>query len=85
MESEQKRRGVGARAALRVIHLYQGLRRHQVSPCRFSPSCSVYAEEAIETHGLLHGGRMAAWRIMRCNPFGGHGVDLVPLSTGTER
>ena len=85
MESEQKRLGVGARAALGAIHGYQGLCHHRASPCRFSPSCSVYAEEAIETHGLLRGGRMALWRIMRCNPFGGHGVDLVSLNTETER
>ena len=77
--------GAGARAALRLIVGYQAVRRNHVSPCRFTPSCSVYAQEAISTHGLIRGGRLSIWRIMRCNPLGGHGVDLVPLSTGTER
>jgi putative membrane protein insertion efficiency factor len=85
MEFEQRTPGVAARGALRLIHGYQHLRRNQLSPCRFTPSCSTYATEAIETHGLLKGGRLAIWRLMRCNPFGGHGVDLVPLSTGSDR
>jgi putative membrane protein insertion efficiency factor len=85
MEHEQEAQGLGARAALRLIHGYQHLRQGSISPCRFTPSCSSYAEEALNTHGLLRGARMAIWRVMRCNPFGGHGVDLVPLSTGAKR
>jgi len=72
------------RGALSLIRAYQQLRHNHPSPCRFTPSCSAYAAEAIETYGLVRGGRLAIWRIMRCNPFGGHGVDLVPLSTGTD-
>ncbi len=67
------------RAALAVIHVYQGLRSGSVSPCRFYPSCSAYAEEAVERHGAWRGGLLAARRVSRCHPFGGHGVDLVPL------
>jgi len=42
--------------------------------CRYEPSCSHYAEEAIKTHGILRGSVMAAWRVLRCNPWskGGH-------------
>lgn len=66
------------RAALAAISVYQGLRAGRPSPCRFWPSCSAYAAEAIETHGLFHGGRLAVRRILRCHPFGGRGIDLVP-------
>jgi putative membrane protein insertion efficiency factor len=67
------------RAALSAISVYQGLRAGHASPCRFWPSCSVYAAEAIETYGLFYGGRLAIRRILRCHPFGGRGVDLVPI------
>ena len=46
--------------------------------CRFSPSCSEYALEAIETHGLLKGLALAVRRVARCHPFGGAGIDPVP-------
>ena len=45
--------------------------------CRFVPTCSEYAEEAIERFGLVRGGVMALWRLLRCNPFGGDGWDPV--------
>ncbi len=48
------------------------------SQCRFYPSCSRYAEDAIRTHGALRGALMAAWRIARCGPFTDGGVDHVP-------
>lgn len=48
------------------------------SQCRFYPTCSRYAEEAIRTHGALRGSLMAAWRIARCGPFTDGGVDHVP-------
>jgi hypothetical protein len=42
--------------------------------CRFTPTCSEYGYQAIERHGIIKGGFMALWRVMRCNPFskGGH-------------
>jgi putative membrane protein insertion efficiency factor len=46
--------------------------------CRFSPSCSAYALEAIETHGLVKGLALAIRRVARCHPFGGAGIDPVP-------
>lgn len=62
-----------------AIDLY---RRH-LSPalpplCRFEPSCSAYAREAILRHGALKGSLLGAYRILRCNPFGGKGLDPVP-------
>jgi putative membrane protein insertion efficiency factor len=48
--------------------------------CRFYPSCSHYAEEAIRTRGFLRGWAMAFWRILRCNPFGRGGYE--PVSSG---
>jgi uncharacterized protein len=48
------------------------------SQCRFYPTCSRYAEEAIHTHGALRGSLMGAWRIARCGPFTDGGVDHVP-------
>lgn len=46
--------------------------------CRFYPTCSHYAEDAIRTHGALKGSAMALWRIARCGPFTDGGVDHVP-------
>lgn len=50
--------------------------------CRFSPTCSAYALEALESHGALRGGRLALARILRCHPWGGHGFDPVPPRRG---
>lgn len=46
--------------------------------CRYQPSCSQYAIEALEKYGAFKGGWMAAKRLMRCHPWGGHGYDPVP-------
>jgi len=67
------------RLAIAMIHLYQ----HTLSPlfrgaCRHTPSCSEYAIEAIERHGVRHGGWLAVKRLARCRPFGTHGFDPVP-------
>lgn len=50
--------------------------------CRFYPSCSHYAEEAVRVHGALKGSAIAAWRILRCGPFTDGGVDRVPVRGG---
>ena len=46
--------------------------------CRFYPSCSNYAAQAIRTHGALKGGLLAAWRVLRCSPLTQGGLDQVP-------
>ena len=46
--------------------------------CRFQPTCSAYAIEALERHGALRGGVLAVRRILRCHPWGGSGIDDVP-------
>lgn len=48
--------------------------------CRYDPTCSAYALEALEKHGAVKGGWLAFRRIMRCHPFGGSGYDPVPES-----
>ncbi len=61
------------------IHFY----RHYISPltppaCRFTPTCSQYAIEAIEKHGPVRGLWLALRRLLRCHPWGGSGYDPVP-------
>ena len=53
---------------------------HGISPgrCKFLPTCSEYAAIAIATHGPLRGLGLAAWRLLRCNPFSRGGLDQVP-------
>jgi len=53
--------------------------------CRFSPSCSHYFLEAVETHGVLRGGWIGICRIFRCHPWGGSGYDPVPQAKRPER
>jgi len=64
---------------LALLTGYQKLTAHRVAPCRFYPSCSQYAVEAVEVHGAIKGMGLAIRRISRCRPLGPHGVDLVPL------
>lgn len=65
---------------LAIIRFYRkhlsGLK--QTPTCRFTPTCSEYAYEAIQRFGALRGGALALWRVLRCNPFGGSGYDPVP-------
>jgi putative membrane protein insertion efficiency factor len=49
--------------------------------CRFYPTCSRYAEDAIRAHGAIKGAALATWRILRCNPFGKGGIEHVPAAT----
>jgi putative membrane protein insertion efficiency factor len=77
------RRGVVARALLAVIRFY----RVAISParppaCRYTPSCSAYAVEAIELHGAGRGSWLALRRLLRCHPFHAGGHDPVPLPVG---
>jgi putative membrane protein insertion efficiency factor len=70
---------------LRGIRLYQHARAGRPSPCRFVPSCSAYAAEAIETHGAGRGSVLAVRRLGRCHPLGGHGFDPVPEKKAPRR
>jgi len=53
------------------------------SACRFQPTCSEYAREAIEAHGPARGSWLALRRLLRCHPLGSHGYDPVPLPLNT--
>ncbi len=71
------------RAAILMIGVYQ----HMISPllpraCRFAPSCSEYARQAIVTHGLSRGGWLAVRRVLRCHPFHPGGFDPPPVPSG---
>ncbi|HTV66315.1 MAG TPA: membrane protein insertion efficiency factor YidD [Bryocella sp.] len=53
--------------------------------CRFVPTCSEYAMEAVERHGALRGSLMAVARLLRCHPFAHAGVDLVPPAKANQK
>ncbi len=72
---------IPARIIRRVVVFYQQLRAGRPSPCRFQPSCSAYAVEALEVHGAARGSWLAIRRLGRCHPWGGHGWDPVPERT----
>lgn len=74
---------LGARLFLVLVAFY----RKAISPflgphCRFAPSCSEYAAEAVREHGALRGGWMAVKRVARCHPWSAGGVDRVPPAAG---
>jgi putative membrane protein insertion efficiency factor len=65
---------------LALIRLYQATfsRAMPANTCRFYPTCSHYGYQAVYKYGVLKGGLMAAWRVLRCNPFNRGGYDPVP-------
>jgi putative membrane protein insertion efficiency factor len=67
------------RAAVRLLEVYQTAASGRISPCRFYPSCSQYSAEAFSEHGFWRGFALTTRRLVRCRPFGPHGVDLVPI------
>ncbi|MCP5090867.1 MAG: membrane protein insertion efficiency factor YidD [Gammaproteobacteria bacterium] len=75
-----------AKPLIGLVRVY----RLAVSPwlggnCRFQPTCSSYAIEALQTHGVLRGSWLAAKRISRCHPWGGSGYDPVPGTRTDDR
>jgi putative membrane protein insertion efficiency factor len=70
-----------ARLLVLLVRAYQVVLSPFVGgACRFMPSCSNYAIEALRTHGAARGTWLALRRIARCHPFGGHGHDPVPAA-----
>ncbi len=79
-------RVVPATAAIALVRLYRLL----LSPlargsCKYHPSCSQYAIDALRAHGLLRGGVLVGWRLLRCNPWSHGGVDHVRDQTLFDR
>jgi uncharacterized protein len=73
---------LSTRIALAPIRFYQ----RALSPalprrCRYHPTCSAYAVQAIERYGILRGAVLAGWRLLRCNPFSHGGYDPVSAQT----
>ena len=73
-------RGVAVYALTVPIRGYQAVRAGRPSPCRYWPTCSEYALEALETHGAVRGAWLTARRLLRCHPWAERsGVDPVPV------
>ena len=72
------RPGPVARVLVTAVRAYQLLRGQRPSPCRYWPTCSAYAIQAIERHGAARGSWLAARRLARCHPWGPFGADPVP-------
>lgn len=70
------------RAIHGLISAYQAFSRTRPPSCRYVPSCSHYVDEAVQLHGVVKGSWLGFRRICRCHPWGGHGVDPVPLPAG---
>jgi len=68
-----------SRLLILLIRFYQLAISPWLAPrCRFQPTCSAYAVEAVGKHGAIKGGYLAARRLARCHPWGGSGYDPVP-------
>lgn len=74
------------KAVVLCISLYQYLISPLYSPCcRFTPSCSEYARQAVMSHGILRGLGLALWRLLRCHPLCSGGYDPVPSPNPSKR
>ena len=83
---ERVSRGGLTVVAVGLIRIYRVTLSPLLGPrCRFLPTCSQYAIDAIHDHGLLRGAWLAVRRIVRCHPFGGSGYDPVPSRTEPRR
>jgi len=63
---------------LPIVFYQTCISRFTPPTCRFTPTCSEYAKQALKKHGPIKGLYLAIWRILRCNPWGGSGYDPVP-------
>jgi uncharacterized protein len=77
----RSRPSVLARVLMLPIRAWRLVSVHLTPRCRFSPSCSAYALEALDRHGALRGTWLAVRRVARCHPWGGSGLDPVPPNT----
>jgi hypothetical protein len=74
------------KGALALIRAYKRWLSPLLPPaCRYVPTCSEYAAEAIELYGLRRGGWMGLQRLLRCHPFARGGLDVVPTPRGDSR
>ncbi|HSM60915.1 MAG TPA: membrane protein insertion efficiency factor YidD [Longimicrobiales bacterium] len=70
------------RILIGIVRFYQVAISPWTPPsCRYTPTCSAYALQALEQHGALRGSRLTLRRLLRCHPWGGHGYDPVPPAT----
>lgn len=77
--------GLAGRALIGLVRIYQYTFAAVLGGrCRFHPSCSEYAVDALRTHGAIRGVALAARRFSRCHPLGGSGVDPVPPARPTD-
>jgi putative membrane protein insertion efficiency factor len=69
-----------------VVRCYKRVLSPLLPPaCRFTPTCSIYAVEALSRHGAWRGSLLSARRLCRCHPWGGHGYDPVPPAPSDSR
>ncbi|KAA3646817.1 MAG: membrane protein insertion efficiency factor YidD [Bacteroidetes bacterium] len=79
-----------ARLISRILIFFVRVYQYTISPifganCRYSPTCSTYAVDALTIHGPLKGSFLAIKRILSCHPWGGHGYDPVPKKKKNEK
>ncbi len=71
-------RGITGLLLLPVLFYQKFITPYTPASCRFTPTCSEYARQALLKYGPVKGLALAVWRILRCNPWGGSGYDPVP-------
>ena len=77
---------LAVRPLVGAIQGYQYVTAGRPAPCRFEPSGSAYADDALTAHGVIRGSWLTIRRLSRCHPWGGHGYDPVPPSPrGADR